>query len=338
MLKKIMKAALAACLVVGMSTYAMAEVKFSGNVASYFGQYDSGVEDYTAHFLNKNESHINASATAGSITGFIQYEVRDASYTVNAGGADSSGDALTGVEHQAVVRNSKRYAKWSGGAIGVTIGTISGGGCTMSSVPLATSATWFVGHGACPTYFEQDGIDVSLAIPALKGAVEFAIAPKTLGGSTTGQKMGVSLKGSAGPAAFQAHYTSITTDDYSDPDDEAVTDTQMLLGASIPFGKMGVAFDYGSSTPDSKANYTHIGLKFSMKELGPGNFAFVYATEPHDTDGTATYTMSDLDLVYSIPAGKGSSMDFFYLSKTNTPEEGDGWTRTYIGGGFAIGF
>jgi hypothetical protein len=321
MLKKIMKAALAASLVIGFSAVAMAEAKVSGDVATYFGQYNSGAKNYTSHFANASEGHIKVAGSSGPITGYLEVELRDDRYG-------------TGNNFNVAQLNAKYVAD----ALSVQIGTVTNGVACTYAISSGLKTTTTVGLGtyiSCSGYLEQDGIQVNYAIPAIKGFAGLTIAPTTMG-----QAMAISATGTlADMVGFRFNQTSYTVDDYSSADDTAVSNSAMHVGFMMPFGTMSVSLDISSKTNDAKNDYSSTAVQFRAGQVGPGTVIVTVASDENKAvGGDPLNKVGTTGLVYAIDLDKGARADFFYAAKTTTPEVGDATTTSTIGGGLAIGF
>jgi len=345
MLKKIMKAALAASLVFGFSSMATADVKVNGDVKAYFGQYNSGADDYTAHFINVSEGHINVTGKSGPVSLFLQLESRGDTHT-EVTYEDAAGDDQEISNSKNNVNNAQLAATYTTGALSVKVGTVAtNAGCAIGSFGgLSSSVTNAIGSiDSCLGYTEQDGIQVKYAIPALKGAAMLTIEP-----STGGQNMALNLVGMSGPVYFSIQSLSKVTDKYSDADDTAYTDSVMTIGAKVFLGKMAVSVDMNSFAKDSAnaaAYETKLAdtiLAFSMADLGPGTLVVSYQTQKKSTsEELAAYGDKDTvwtNLVYKMGLAKGAALEAFYLSKAETPLDGDTTTQTAFGAGLVANF
>jgi hypothetical protein len=320
MLKKIMKAALAASLVIGFSAAASAEMmaaKVSGDVHAYMGQYTTGAEGYTAHFKTATESHINVSGSSGSISGFLQVESRS-----NA------------------VNNTQQSVKWTSDALSVQLGTVSNGvSCTYAiSSGLGTTTTAGLGtYVRCWGYHETDGLQVQYAIPAIKGAVQLSIFPL---GDTTGQSMAIGATGTlADMVQFRFNQTTDTNQDYTVSGSTATADSAMHVGFKMGFGAMSISLDLSTKTPESKADASSTAIQFRMADLGPGSLAVTVASDEYKlAGGDPDNKTSNTALAYLIPMDKGARFDVFYAAKTTTPEGGSATTLSTIGGGLNLAF
>ena len=341
-----MKAALAASLVFGFSSMAMADVKVNGDVATYYGQYNTGEEGYAAHFANASEGHIKVTGKQGPISMFLEVESRDDRY--------GTGNNLN---------NLQLAATWASGPLSVKMGTVTTGlACEFAlSSGLKTTTTLGLGAaGGCAGYYEQDGIQATYMIPAIKGAAMLTIMP-----STGGQIMALGATGMiADMVGFRFNQSNNTTDDFTDDTDDAVTDSEMHVGVKVPLGsakmllslEMNTTLDKEATNPvtqaatDKDLKRSDMAVQFTGKDMGPGTLIFTYATKNMTFDGDAVVAISDMDLVYRFDLAKGVGFDVFYLSQAslydsdvadfieaatgNSPDI----TKTFIGGGFFASF
>jgi hypothetical protein len=323
MLKKIMKAALAASLVFGFSAMASAEMmaaKVSGDVHTYFGSYNSGAKDYTAWFANSSEAHISVTGGSGPLTGFIQVEPRDDRY----GGGNNFNNAQLAVTYTA-------------DALSVKLGTVSNGVACTYSISNGLGTTTTAGYGTyvkCGGYLEQDGIQINYAIPAIKG-----FAGLTIAATSGGQKTALSASGTlADFVGFRFNSSSFVTDDYSVGTDTAATDSILHIGVKVPFGSMSVSLDITNTSNEDKTTEASTAIQFRAANVGPGTVIVTVASDDDQNDGNAVSKDAYTGLAYSIGLDKGASADFFYASKANTPDGGDTTTSSYIGGGLNVAF
>jgi hypothetical protein len=320
MLKKIMKAALAASLVIGFSAVAMAEAKVSGDAHAYFGQYTSGAEGYTAHFATASEGHISVTGAAGPLSGFLQVEQRDDRYATGNN-----------------VNNAQLAVTYKADALSVKIGTVSTGYSCTYAISNGLKTTTTAGYGTyvrCWGYMEQDGIQVNYAIPAIKGFAGLTIAP-----TTGGQKMAVTATGTmAGMVGFRLNSTSVTTDDYADDSDTAATDSYLHLAVKVPIGSMSISLDISSNSLEDKSTDSSNAIQFRAADIGPGTIVVTVASDEYKNDGNPESKSTNTGLSYLIALDKGARFDAFYAAKSTTPEGGDAVTSSYIGGGISVAF
>ncbi|NQU65562.1 MAG: hypothetical protein HQ517_14930 [SAR324 cluster bacterium] len=320
MLKKIMKAALAASLVIGFSAVAMAEANVSGDVHSYFGQAASGVEGSAGRFAVASEGHVNVTGNSGSLSGFLQLETRDDRY-----GANSN------------INNAQLNVAYTADALSVKLGTVNTGIACTYAISNGLGTTTTVGYGtyiACMGYLEQDGIQLQYAIPAIKGAVQLTIAPHAMG-----QKVAIGATGTlADMVGFRFNQTTDTADDYSVDTDTAASDSYMHIGFKLPMGAMSFSLDISTATLDNKTTSGSNAFQFRMAELGPGTLAVTLAQGETKFDGNPVDKTGHTGLSYLIGLDKGARADFFYAAKTVTPEGGTAVTASYVGGGLNLSF
>ncbi len=334
MLKKIMKAALAASLVFGMSSVATAETKVSTDVHAYYGQYNSGADGYTAHFINATEAHVSLSGGDGPIKGFMQVEARSDAATQKV---DSTGTDITSSKNN--LNNAQLAVTYTTGALSVKVGTVSNGATCFYALSNGLGTTTTASYGTyvkCVGYHEADGIQVGFMLPAISGQVQLSIWP-----STGGQDMAVSAAGLvAGMVQFKLNSTTETTDDYGDSTDTATTDSALNVGVKVLLSKaMNISLETGSTKTDAGAKTATNGLQFAMAGVGPGEIVVTYGMDSEeDAAGNAGDAVTYTGLTYRIGMGKGVSADFFYASKGTTPDGGDTTTSSWIGGGLEAAF
>jgi hypothetical protein len=155
MLKKIMKAALAASLVFGMSSFAYAaEGKIGGSFKEYFGQYNSGVSGTDGYWANYGEGNLKFTGKSGKASVF--FEIQADTGESNSGLAGAAAAELSDVQRK--VSYTSPIGQVSIGTI-VNIGTVpfnTGAGWKTSSVPNSTRRGLVVSG-----YKESDGVDLS---------------------------------------------------------------------------------------------------------------------------------------------------------------------------------
>ncbi|MBU2647641.1 hypothetical protein KKI24_23235 [bacterium] len=349
MLKKIMKAALAASLVFGFSSMAMAETKVSADVQAYMGQYNSGATNYTSRLAVVSEGHVNFTGSSGPVSAFIQIETRD--------------DASTATNAGRNLNNAQLNLTYTMDLFSVKVGTIATPNtCTHNlSSGLKTSTTMSYGSaGNCDSYLETDGIQFAYMIPAIQGAVVASIHPSALGQNTN-----IGLSGKASMVGFWVTMTSKLSDDWSKKNtagvDEAVTDTASNLGVQVDLGspKMTLSLEQtslidknakvaGASVKDNEGS--SINLQFKAADIGPGQVIVTYADYEYTKGGSTAKAVKwsntvNTDLVYRIGLGEASGVDLFYISQTTTPTSvnktatGDkATTATYMGAGLFASF
>jgi hypothetical protein len=356
MLKKIMKAALAASLVFGMSSFAYAaDGKIGGSFKEYFGQYNSGASGYSAHFANFGEANLQFTGTAGNVSVF--YEIESKPMTNTTGAARD----LTEVQRK--VSYKSPIGLVSIGNI-VNIGTIpmAASGFKTSDVPYSTRRA-LVWAG----YKEDDGIDITIPLEGLgfvqatmyssagtaasataaggyavaAGSAAAAVAAGLIPADTTdGTTMSLGANLNFGGIGVRVGYTTDKTDDPSSSADQAMESTSLLLGAKVPLGEnMAIAFDYASakvkySAWSADAEATALDATFEMKGVGPGKLMVgIDMVTAKDT-----YKRAVTSVVYDIAATKTSGFQIGYIANNYTPDGGSSTTESFMGGGVYASF
>ena len=333
-LKKMLKAVLAASLILGMASVVTAEdgFKIGGRVQAHWGQYNAGTDGFKPYFMNYTQSHINVRAASGPMSYFIQLELDSDSKTIRK---DSTGTEIGGVSKNNY-QNAQGRATYATGDLSVSIGTVSNWrscGYTQDAQMGNTKSpqTWAM----CDLYREQDGISLRYAIAPVKGYVNATIF-NTDTNSTT------SVVIEAKPIDMLSVYVNSLTSTPTDAATGTTTDATgvTMVGVKATFGNMWAAADQSTVASPADAGSSRIGLQFGMKQVGPGDIALTYGTrETHNASDT-TATQAYTNAVYIIPVAKGAQARVFYTSKGNTPyaagEAGDTTTSTYMGFGLQL--
>jgi hypothetical protein len=327
MLKKIMKAALAASLVFGMSSFAYAEDGFmvGGKFRSYFGQYNSGAVDYSSYFVVKEEANVQFKGNAGKLSLYHEQE------------------SATGSDYNNTQTKLSYALPFGLLSIGnqTSIGTVpvASTGWTTSNIPNSTHKGLAVAG-----YSENEGIGLVIPLEGMGmvqfimyedadnyGAEAFHGVPSTADGSS--MQLAADLK--FGQIGVRFGYATAKTDDPALSTDEAYTTTNMLLGARIGLGEnMSVAFDYTTAATkysawaeDKKTNA--MDFDFQMGGIGPGKLVLSFGT----LDRVDAYKMAITSVVFDAPVAKGAGFQIGYIANTTTPAVGDATTESFMGGG-----
>mgnify|MGYP003574157206 CR=1 FL=1 len=350
-LKKMLKAALAASLVLGMSSIAMAAdgMNVSGRVQSHWGQYSAGTDGYKAWFKNTTQGHVNWRASSGPMSYFMQLEIEDDNNTKSEiSVTDTSSDGTKNVTKYAVpgfsksnLNNAQAAATYKTGDLSVTIGTTSNWqscGYTQDAGMGNTKSaqTWVM----CDLYKEQDGLAVNYNIAALKGYAKLALF-----GSDDNAVTSVVLGGKPmDMLSFFVNQTSETPTDAA-TGDTGETKSTLMLGVKATFGgNMWAAFDNSTITTPSATGgddwtRARLGLQFGMKGAGPGTIVFTYGTR-QDVQGDTLSEDAVTNLVYIVDVAKGAQVRGFYTAKGTTPyaagTAGDTTTSTFMGFGLQL--
>jgi len=330
MLNKIMKAALAASLVFGMSSFAYAaDGKVGGSFKEYFGQYNSGAAGYEANFRNYGEANLTFKGTAGKASVFFEIQA-DTSSNLNASEVSD-------------VQRKVSYATPIGlvsiGTI-VNIGTIpmAGSGYKTSKVPSATRRGLLVAG-----YTEDDGIDLVVPLEGM-GFVQATVYSKAGTAVSAGAagdegqiiQLGANLNFSG--IGVRLGYSAEKVDDPTVTTDGDNKTSAMLLGAKVPLGStMAIAFDYTSAKVTKAAvdtDHNTTDFTFEMGGVGPGKLYVGY--DMWTIKDTIKY--ANLSLVYDVSNGEGGGFQFGYSSNGKTPEGGSTTTETVLLGGIYAAF
>ncbi len=350
MLKRIMKAALAASLVFGLSSVAAAEesvvkgASFSGQVQTHWGQYNVSAPDgtYAAHFLTHAQGQLNTKASAGPLSIFMQMELRSDSKTkrtISDAGYDGTEETESTEEIGGVSKNNYNNAQlratYKVGDLSVSAGTVSNWrSCGYTHDGQMGNTIMPTAWGICPGYTEEDGLQVVYAIVPLKGS-----ARVTLHDTDAVSKTSVTAE--VKPIDMLSVFVNQLS---STPKDAAAGTTgdarsSLLFGVKYTFGNMWVAVDSGSfDDTATKKTGADMGLQFGMKQLGPGDIVVTMGTRDRLTDGESTEKQAVTNLVYKYPVAKKATIRGFYNSKGVTPTDGDTTTTTYMGGGLELKF
>lgn len=338
MLKRIMKTALAASLVFGMSYTAMADVSVGGSFKEYFGQYNSGVKDYTSHFENFGEANLKLKGNSGKVS--VYYEIESAT---NASG---------------VVATFKTQRKVSYAS---DFGLISIG--TIVNVPVAIpvpSANWKTSNVPNSTrkalydgYTEADGLDIVIPLKGL-GMIEVTIHPEAAvvtgkqvrgaaGIKNEGQTLLLGTALNFGDAlSIRAGFASETVEEHLDSSTkpEAQTNTYTQFGGTFKMGTMAISAGISTATVNltssSKFESSTAAASVDLAELGPGNLNIAIDTETvkdvSDYMGTS--------VLYTIVLAPGAGLDIGYISGTTGYDDKtkDDVTESFLGTGFYIAF
>lgn len=347
MLKKIMKAALAASLVFGMSSFAYAaDFSVGGKFRAYFGQYDEGSENasgdkYSANFKSFEEANVKFKGTAGKLSLYHEMETK--------GDTDFNNT-------QTKLSYALPFGLLSIGNM-TSIGTIpmSTSGWTTSNIPYATrrALSW-------SGYSENEGIGLVVPLEGV-GKLQFIVYEDSsnaagstakgiaaaMGATTPTSTEGSSMQAAAdlkfGKIAVRAGYATAKTDDPENADDDAMTTNNMLLGARIPLGDaMSIGLDYATSKVSYDAwsddlTTTCMDADFQMSGIGPGKLIVsIDMTTVKGDDKLYDRTVSSL--VFDAPVAKGAGFQIGYIANAKKPEGGDTVTETFLGGGLYASF
>jgi len=345
MLKKLLKAALTACIVAGMSTAAMAWVPVGDSgmllqldTSGTYGQYNSGVEDTAGYFKAKSETNISWLAMKAPWTVWADIEFDDNDTMKNPRAADTD-PATKGLKDMDAVASYVKYA--ISPALYVKIGSIHhlAGLQYALGFGMVTKTTGHEGwdHSG---YSESPGLEFGYQVSPdlLISFAQYAQGAIAMTGQFEGTAMGIQAMGKAGDIGYKFGYISETTADYDNKDHEGLSNSCMNLGVKIPFGNMWASVDYSTFTnntwygADTAFVTTDMAFQLGMKKMGPGDLRIGYAMIADTLGGDPASAEADLGLAYNIPAGPGF-MQIQYTTKTTTPEGGDAVTQSWMGFG-----
>jgi hypothetical protein len=334
MLKKLLKAALTACVVVGMSSTAMAwapigntGLMFGASSTASFGQYNTGIEDESAYLTGKQETHFSWYGTAGKWSAWADIEYDDhpqmhnsttsaAKTSCSTNAVDGSGDpavcsVVVGKEIDALVA----YINYAiSPQMSVRIGNIH----HLAGLQYSNDGEMFayvVGHAGWnyAGYSEAPGIALYYTIsPEMKVQLSYYTQyAAEMTGRAEGTAQALDFDGKISGIDFHIGYISELESDHTDKDAEFDPNVFTNLGVIYPINEaMAVVFDYttaaltyGSKT--HKENVTDMSLQFRMTGLGPGGIYFTYSP----------ITGEDPDKAYTVTGGNGYA--FYKWSQTD---------------------
>jgi len=355
MLKRIMKTALAASLVLGMSYTAMADVSVGGSFKEYFGQYNSGADDYTAHFDNAGEANLKLKGSSGKVSVYYEIESRT-----------QLGKPATAGNTPSIVNATQRKVSYLSDFGLISIGTIT----NIGSIPLASSG-WKTSNfpgatrkGLFAGYTEADGIDLVLPLGDM-GFVEVSIIPepavlwgdiirgKTAAGYVAatglatagdaflvnqGQTISLGANLNLGGPMVRLGFATETVDNPSSSADTAQSSTYLLASVKMPMGNMAIAAAFSTATVNLtsalKTEITNTSVTLEMADLGPGKLiAAVDMTTIKDTSA-----FMNMSFNYDVSLADGAGLQVGYIADTNTPDGGTAVTESFMGAGFYIAF
>lgn len=347
MLKKIMKAALAASLVFGMSSFAYAQdFSVGGKFRTYFGQYDAGTENaagdkYSANFVVKEEANVKFTGKAGKLSLYHELE--------SATGSDYNNT-------QTKLGYVTPIGQLDIGNV-TSIGTIpmSSSGWSTSNIPYSTRRA-LVWAG----YSENEGLQLTVPLEGM-GFVQFtmyedadnaaaatakgtaAALGATVPTSNEGSSMQLAANLQFGTIGVRVGYATAKTDDPASADDDAMSTTNMLVGAKIALGEnMSVAFDYATAKTSYDAwaediKTTAMDADFTMSGVASGKIV-VSMDMVTMKAGDKIYDRTVTSLLYDMPVAKGAGIQAGYIANAKKPEGGDTVTETFLGAGFYASF
>jgi len=339
MLKKFLKVALAACLVAGMSSAAMAaeNVQFSVQAEALMGQFNPGTktgDDSDPAYL---DTIGRADFQFKLISGKMYVYGEDSQRYTNQNAYLDSPMVRIGYN----MANPGQF---------IEIGKVWIG--APFSYNFAGTTTQATGWGMRSGWHSQSdwGIKYNMLLSPTMGIMAAYTTGNTMTGMPEGTSLGAAWWGVFGPLQARVGIDNETAQDVTTKDAEAYAASANYFGVKYAISDtMSVSFDYLMSSADKGAygltagetfNGAEMAIVFIGKQLGPGDLYFQYASDA-DTDSadsdyltTTVYT----NLFYKIPLAKGAGVEVVYLQKSATVKTaagtGDPSGPTTIGGGF----
>jgi len=150
MLKRIMKTAVAASLVFGMSYTAIAEVNVGGSFREYFGQFSTGKTGSAGYFQSYGETNLKISGKSGKMSMYYELESK----------ANTPSEYLSATQRKVSYESS--FGLISIGTIVNMAGVpLSLSNAKTSDIPGSTHLT--LGYGG---YNEANGLDIMMPLGA----------------------------------------------------------------------------------------------------------------------------------------------------------------------------
>jgi hypothetical protein len=353
MLKKIMKAALAASLVFSMSSFAYAEdgVSIGGSFKEYFGQYNAGTAEsaakaavaavpgnagtaavpakkaYTAHFATIGEANLMLKGTSGKMSVYHEMEANDKYGTATD------------------YNNTQTRLSYTSGFGLLTLGNVT----NIMTIPFVSSA-WKTSNIPNSTmtmlstagYSESEGFDIQIPLEGL-GGLQFTLYPihanaaaatvnavaQGLGGTAQTDTQGLSwqlganlkISGLGVRAGYATAATANPTETVGSTY-KAMETTNMRVGVMYPISDtLSVAFDYASAEVKNEVwsttatKWTTMALGATVKAMGPGTLVVAYDTD--EMKGTQKwYDQTTTSINYDIPVAKGAGIQVGYITNT----------------------
>jgi hypothetical protein len=346
MLKKLLKVALAACLVAGMSSVTMAaeNVQFSVQAQTLIGQVNPGTKDANG---DDNPSYLDTVTRSDFEYKFISgkmfvYGELEQFYYNQTATLD-----LTAVKIGYNMANPGQFIEigkiWIGSPFSYEFDGIS----TSSGSAVTGKQGWGMRSG---WYSQSDwGIKYNMLLSPTMGLMAGYTTGTTMLGAGDGSSLGLAWWGIFGPLQARVGIDNETrlartagAEAYTGSFNYfgvkyGISDTMSI---SLDYLMSGVAAEIWAGPAGEKFNEAQIAIVFIGQKLGPGDLKFQYATDTDtrswddDYKSVATYT----NLAYMIPVDKGVGIEIVYLSKktvvTTAAGDGDATGPVTIGGGF----
>ena len=346
MLKKLVGAALAAILVVGMSSVTMAaeNVKFSVQSQALIANYTPGTKDATTG--KDNPSYLDMIERTDFEFKFIQGKM----YVYGE------------ISQQYTNQNATWDAPWGRIGLNLAPGMFIEIGKVWVGAPFSfefdgvtTKASgWGYRSGWCCQ--SDHGLKFNMVFMPTMGIMAAYTVGNTMTGAAEGTSIGVSWWAVFGPIQARVGYDSETAQDVTAVDSKGYGATYMYAGVKASFGPMAVSFDlltqsraaeiyYGATRSGKFDNSLEYALVFSGKQLGPMDFGVQYAvdtdTKSEDSKGSTVNTY--INGYVKFPISKQAGVEALYLSKKtvvtdSTGSAGDATGPSAIGGGFYARF
>ncbi len=328
--------------------------KMSGTLREYFGQYNSGVKNTSAYMQEFGEANLAANVTAGAITGYFELESRDL----------------------AVVSAVQRRLDAKFGDLKVSFGTIK----PKESYALADDAETGTKTSDSASFgfykgelikTELDGLRLEYKIGKIKAGVSlyerdalnattYAMVDSTSDTAVSKSKFTAKAykEGSAtqfgaygdlGPIYFHlssissktdAHTSTATVLNHSGSQLGVRYNIEKGFYVSVDSGSKSIAQDttYKKKYADSalQVKYTLGNQQSAVVTLA----SMTYQDEKYASTKKNDYALSNTNLVYNIPMGKGAEFKVLYASEANKPEIAGGTsvTKSYVGAGAYVKF
>jgi hypothetical protein len=344
-LKKFLKVALAACMVAGMTSVAMAaeNVQFSVQAQALVGQVNPGTKDGNG---TSNPAYTDTIARNDFEFKFI------------------SGKMFAYGEIQTYYSGMTTTIDYTGSKIGynfdnpgqfIEVGKIWIGApfsYEFDGISTGSGDTWGYRSGWC---CQSDwGIKYNMLLSPTMGIMAAYTTGNTMTGAADGTSIGASWWGIFGPLQARVGIDNETIQDEKTPDTEgypgsfqyagvmyAISDT-MSVGLDLQIKTIDLG-GYGGTAGETTTD-TETAILFKADKLGPGNVRLQYATDntTYSADSETKKERTYINLFYMIPVDKGVGIELAYLSKTETDTvagtAGDAYGPTTIAGGFYARF
>jgi hypothetical protein len=333
MLKKMLKSCLAIAAVCAMSTSAFAAAEIHGFLWSSFGQYNSGVEDTSAYFINSHFAPISINVSGEKLSVYAEIDWMRTGYA----GHPAAGPTAAAFDNSGI---GPAKITWKAtDALDVVIGLFDlpehkpfsrGSGTIEPLLPAywgSDTYTHIFDYGLHGRYTISEDMHANFGLLTVE-------SQQAHPGAQIGSGMHASIGGKAGAIEYRAAYLSSKADDWNDPDDDAVNSSGMMVSGQYTMGTMKFNLGYHSKSVGDDMKGSIMDLQFVGNKLGPGNLIVTYASETITDSPRGDYGTIWTDLLYAYPLAPGENLNFMYLSKGVTPDGGDTTTETFMGAGW----